>query len=221
MGTRVILMPFGRVEGLAATIAFVAMWIGRIGYAAVFAVLFIESVGIPSPSEIILLFSGYLVYKGTFSYPLVVVIGAAGSISGATLAYWIARLGGRPLILKRLPFIFKSESRLEYWENYFRRQGDRVILIGRIISGVRMVISYPAGIFEMPFWRFFTYTVIGSILWPLIAVTAGVILGPHVKTALEAFRKYEIPAVIVIAALIVAWWIWDRRRKQKRHANGK
>ncbi|MHB1955236.1 MAG: DedA family protein [Sulfobacillus sp.] len=206
---------------MAATIAFVALWIGRIGYGAVFAVLFIESVGVPSPSEIILLFSGYLVYKGTFSYPLVVLFGAAGSISGATVAYWIARLGGRPLILKRLSFIFKSESRLQYWENYFRRQGDRVILIGRIISGVRMVISYPAGLFEMPFWRFFTYTVIGSILWPLIAVTAGVILGPHVKTGLEAMHRYELPAVIVIALLIAAWWFWDRRRKRQRYASGK
>jgi membrane protein DedA with SNARE-associated domain len=84
-----------------------------------------------------------------------------------------------------------------------------------------MVISYPAGIFEMPFWRFFTYTVIGSILWPLIAVTAGVILGPHVKTGLEAIHQYEVPAVIVIGALIVTWWVWDRRRKKKRYADSK
>ncbi len=201
---------------MGAAIAFVTLWIGKIGYIAVFAVLFIESVGVPSPSEIMLLLSGYEVYKGTFSYPLVVLIGAAGSIAGATTAYWIARLGGRPLILKRFRFIFKTEARLEYWENYFRTKGDKVVLIGRIISGVRMIISYPAGIFEMPFRRFFIFTVIGSILWPLIAVTAGVLLGPHVKSGLAAFHRYEVPGIIIIVVLAALWWLWERNRRRRR-----
>ncbi len=205
---------------MGAAITFVTLWIGRIGYIAVFAVLFIESVGVPSPSEIMLLLSGYEVYKGTFSYPLVVLIGALGSIMGATTAYWIARLGGRPLILKRFRFIFKNESRLQYWENYFRTKGDKVVLIGRIISGVRMIISYPAGIFEMPFRRFLIFTVIGSILWPLIAVTAGVLLGPHVKSGLAAFHKYEVPGIILIVVLAAFWWFWERQRRKRRfHRN--
>lgn len=204
---------------MGAAIAFATLWIGRIGYIAVFAVLFVESVGIPSPSEIMLLLSGYEVYKGTFSYPLVVLIGASGSIMGATTAYWIARLGGRPLLLKRFRFIFKNESRLEYWEQYFRTKGDKVVLIGRIISGVRMIISYPAGIFEMPFRRFLVFTVIGSILWPLIAVTAGVLLGPHVKSGLAAFHKYEVPGIIIIVILAGVWWLWERRRKRRFRSN--
>jgi membrane protein DedA with SNARE-associated domain len=193
----------------------VTLWLNQVGYLAVYLVLFVESIGIPSPSEIILLFAGYEVWLGHFSYPIVVLVAAAGSTTGATGAYFIARLGGRPLILKHFRWIFRTPERLAYWENYFRTKGDKVVLIGRIISGVRMIISYPAGLFEMPFRRFLLYTVIGSILWPLIAVTAGYLLGPHVISGLTAAKKYETPVIIVVVAAAAAWW-WGDRRKKKR-----
>lgn len=201
---------------LLSAIQTVSQWLSQVGYVAVFLVLMIESLGVPSPSEIILLFSGYLVWQGHFSYPIVILVGALGSTVGAIGAYYIARLGGRPLILGKLRFIFKSPERLNYWENYFRSKGDKVVLIGRVISGVRMIISYPAGLFEMPFKRFLLYTFLGSVLWPLIAVTAGWLLGPHVVSGLLSVRKYELPVTIGLVALGVGWWLFERNRRKKR-----
>lgn len=203
---------------MVSAINTVTLWLHQIGYVAVFLVLCIESLGIPSPSEIILLLSGYLVAQGKFSYILVVLTGAAGSTVGATGAYFIARTGGRALILKRFKFIFKSQEKLDYWEQYFRTKGDKVVLIGRIISGVRMVISYPAGLFNMPYRKFLLYTVIGSVLWPLIAVTAGYFLGPHIISALNASKQYEGPVAVGIVVIGVLWWLFERNRRNKRMA---
>lgn len=196
----------------------VSTWLNAIGVFAIFLVLFVECFGVPSPDEIILLFSGYLVWDHKFSYPVVILMAVAGSTAGATGAYFLARLGGRKLMLKYFGFIFRTPQRLEYWENYFLRRGDVVVLIGRIISGVRAVISYPAGLFEMPYWRFLLYTILGSLIWSLIAVTVGYVLGPHIVRALNATKHYELPVIAGIVVLVAAWVLWERRKKRRQTA---
>ncbi len=194
----------------------VSYWLDRFGYPAVTVVLLVESLGVPSPSEIILLFAGYLVWQGHLSFPLVVVAGALGSTIGAIGAYQLAFRGGRTLMLTRFRFIFKSPEQLQRWEEYFQHRGDRVVLVGRIISGVRAIISYPAGLFGMPFGRFTLYTAIGAVLWPLIAVTAGFLLGPEVRPGLLAIHRYEDPAILMAVLLALAWWYIHRRRKSRQ-----
>ncbi|MCL5116061.1 MAG: DedA family protein [Firmicutes bacterium] len=194
----------------------VSHWLHAVGVGAIFLVLFVECFGVPSPDEIILLFSGYLISVHRFSYPIVIVAAVAGSTAGATGAYFLARLGGRKLMLKYFRFLFRTPERLEYWEQYFQRRGDIVVLIGRIISGVRAVISYPAGLFNMPYWRFLAYTVAGSLIWALIAVTVGYILGPHVVRALNATKHYELPVILGLVVLGVLWYLWERKKKKRR-----
>lgn len=191
-------------------------WLNAIGVVAVFLVLFVECFGVPSPDEIILLFSGYLVSQHHFSFPLVIAMAVAGSTAGATGAYVLARLGGRRVMLKYFRFLFRTPERLTYWEQYFQRRGDIVVLVGRIISGVRAVISYPAGLFEMPYWRFLLYTVAGSLIWALLAVTVGYMLGPHVVMALNATKHYEVPVLAGLVALGVLWYLWERRKKRRQ-----
>ncbi len=191
--------------------------IHSVGVLAVFLVLFVECFGVPSPDEIILLFSGYLISAHRFSFPLVIGAAVAGSTLGATGAYFLARWGGRRLMLKYFRFVFRSPERLKYWEDYFAKRGDIVVLVGRIISGVRAVISYPAGLFEMPYWRFLVYTVAGSLIWAVLAVTVGYLLGPHVERALTATKHYEVPVIIGLVVLAGLWYFWDRSRKQRRN----
>lgn len=187
-----------------------------VGVGAIVLVLFLECFGIPTPDEIILLFSGYLVSIHRFSYPVVIGAAVLGSTLGATGAYFLARLGGRKVMLKYFKFLFRTPERLAYWENYFKKRGDIVVLIGRIISGVRAVISYPAGLFNMPYWRFLIYTIAGSLIWALLAVTVGYILGPHVQTALNATKRYEVPVIIGLAAVAALWYLYERRKKRRR-----
>lgn len=199
--------------GLIETVSF---WLDKLGYPAITVVLFAESFGVPSPSEIILLFSGYLIWQGRFSFPLVVLAGAVGSTAGAIGAYQLALHGGRALMLSRFRFLFKTPESLERWERYFQAKGDRVVLIGRIISGVRAVISYPAGLFRMPFRRFVIFTAVGSILWPVLAAGVGWLLGPEVRPGLLLIHRYEGPAILLIAAALLLWWYRRRRRQLRR-----
>lgn len=188
-------------------------WLHSFGVLAVFVVLLAESLGVPSPSEIILLLSGLLVAEGRFQFVPVVLAGTAGSTLGASIAYWIARRGGRPLLLTRLRFLFRTEARLDAWDRYFLTRGDWIILVGRILSGVRMLISYPAGLFRMPFPRFFLFTLIGAMLWPILATGAGWYLGPRVLSALKTLHSAE--EVVLAAAVLAAGvlWIWLSRRR--------
>jgi len=80
----------------------VSDWLHAVGVMAIFLVLFVECFGVPSPDEIILLFSGYLVSVHRFSFPVVIIAAVSGSTLGATGAYFLARLGGRKLMLKYL-----------------------------------------------------------------------------------------------------------------------
>lgn len=197
----------------------VSHWLNQAGYLAIFLVLFVESFGVPSPDEIVLLFSGYLIYQGHFSFFYAVPAAVAGSTLGAIGAYYIARIGGRALMLRYLGFIFRDHARIEFWEQYFRAKGDKVVLIGRIISGVRAVISYPAGLFKMPLPRFIGYSIAGSLIWSLLALTAGYLLGPHIVTALEATKHYEGYVGIGAVVLIAGWIWWERQRRKKLRKN--
>lgn len=200
---------------MLALINSVSQLLHHIGYLAIFVVLFVESFGIPSPDEIVLLFSGYLVWQGHFSYVLAVLTATVASTLGGIGAYFLAKFGGRPLLLRYLGFIFRNPERIRYWEQYFQAKGDRVVLIGRIISGVRAVISYPAGLFAMPLPRFIGFSLAGSAIWAIIAVTAGYLLGPHIVKALEASHRYEGYVVAGLVLLGVLWFLYDRRKKRR------
>lgn len=189
-----------------------------LGLGAVVAVLLVESLGIPSPSEIVLLLAGLLVAEGRFSYPAVVVAGAAGSTAGALVAYALARTRGRTWLLRRLRFLFRSPEALAAWEAYFLRHGPVIVLAGRVLSGVRMVISYPAGLFGMPWPQFTLFTVIGSLAWPALAAGAGWFLGPRVLAALRTLHRAENIALVVLVAAGVAVAAWRRGLRARRAA---
>ncbi|MCL8208808.1 MAG: VTT domain-containing protein [Actinomycetia bacterium] len=192
-----------------------------LGLGAVVAVLLVESLGIPSPSEIVLLLAGLLVAEGRFSYAGVVLAGAAGSTAGAVLAYWLARTRGRAWLLRRLRFLFRSPEALARWEAYFLRHGPLIVMVGRVLSGVRMVISYPAGLFGMPWPRFVLFTGVGSLAWPALATGAGWFLGPRVLAALRTLHRAEEAVVIALAAAVLAFWLGRRARRARRPAVGR
>jgi membrane protein DedA with SNARE-associated domain len=189
-----------------------AGWLVTLGPITVLVVLFVESLGIPAPSEIVLLLSGLLVSQHRFSFIEVCLLGALGSVMGATVSYTLAYRLGRQWLEGHARWVFRSPATLDRWDEYFERRGDRVVLAGRVVSGVRMVISYPAGLFRMPPARFFLYTSLGSLAWPLIAVGAGWALGPAVMRVLQGLHQVEDILLGVVVALGLAWWFWRRRQ---------
>lgn len=185
------------------------------GYLAIFLVLAIESVGIPSPSEFSLLFAGYLVDKGQLHYLPTVLAAAAGSTTGAALAYYLGLRGGRPFLERYGRYLSLPPPRLAAVERWFARHGWKVVYAGRVISGVRLYVSYPAGAFGLGPVPFGLATVAGALTWPLLAVTVGMYLGDRWGMLFGWLRELGWAAAVVLVLLAVTC-CFLHRRMQKR-----
>ena len=135
------------------------------GYPALAGLILAENLFPPIPSEIILPVAGYFVGEGTMNFILAVIAATIGSVVGALILYTIARYGGRAVVLKLGKFARIREDDLDKADEWFDKRGSWFVFFGRLVPGVRSIISIPAGLSEMPVWRFTLLTAAGSALW--------------------------------------------------------
>jgi membrane protein DedA with SNARE-associated domain len=207
-------------------IALLSEWIKNVisagGYKGIFALLALNSSGIPIPSEVILPFSGYLVHQGRFNLILVAISGAIGCNIGSALAYWIGAKGGRPLVERYGKWVLMSNHDLDRMTGFFDRFGSITILIGRMLPIVQTYVAFPAGIARMPRLRFHIYTTIGSLIWYFCLAWAGMKLGAAWDTdprMHEWFHRFHLIVVAALAAGVV-WFVWSHViRARRRNAN--
>jgi len=194
------------------------------GYAGIVLLMAIESACIPLPSEVIMPFSGYLVYTGRFSLFWVATAGALGCNLGSLVAYYIGYYGGRPLVERYGRYIWLSEKELHWADRFFDKWGDWAVFISRLLPVVRTFIALPAGISKMKQVRFHVFTFVGSWPWCFVLAWIGMRLGekwdkdPRLK---EWFHRFD--AVILGIILIGAIWFvrshWKHRIGGQASAN--
>jgi membrane protein DedA with SNARE-associated domain len=192
---------------LLALAAFVKAVISSMGYPGIALLMGIESACIPLPSEVIMPFSGFLVYTGRFSSLwLVATLGAIGCNLGSILAYEVGAYGGRPLIEKYGRYILLNKHDLEVADRLFLKWGSAMVFIGRLLPVVRTFIALPAGIARMPRTKFHVYTFLGSWPWCWALAYVGFKLGerwdsdPRLK---HWFHRLDAVIVVVLLAGIV------------------
>ena len=185
--------------------------ISTLGYFGVFLAMAIESACIPLPSEIIMPFSGYLVFTGQFNFWLVGIIGALGNLAGSLLAYWVGLKGGRPLVEKYGKWVLISHHDLDIADKWFKKYGKSTVFFSRMLPIVRTFISFPAGISEMKLSTFSLYTFAGALPWSLGLTWVGYKLGENWDTIGTYFRKFDY----LIAILVVIGMVWYVRRHLK------
>jgi len=196
---------------------FIVATISALGYAGVVLLMAIESACIPLPSEIIMPFSGYLVYTGRFSLLGVGVAGAVGCVVGSVVAYYIGMHGGRPLIEKYGRYILVSSHDLDLADRWFNKYGEVIVFASRLLPVVRTFIAFPAGVARMKMSRFILYTFLGSLPWCIGLAYVGQLLGEQWdknETLKAWFHRFDF----VIGFLILAgavWWVW-RHLKNSR-----
>lgn len=187
------------------------------GYAGIAGLLVLNSSGIPIPSEVILPFSGYLVYMGRFNLLLVAVAGAIGCNIGSAIAYWIGARGGRPLVERYGKWVLMSRHDLDRMTGFFEKYGSIAILAGRMMPLVQTYVAFPAGIGKMPRLRFHIYTTIGSLIWYFCLAWIGMRLGQSWNTdprLEEAFHRFHLAVELGLVALF-AWFLWAHRKRWK------
>ena len=197
--------------------------IQTLGYWGVFIGMTLESACIPLPSEIIMPFSGFVVWQGTTNMTLlgITLVGALGNLIGSLIAYFIGLKGGRPFLEKYGRYVFISHSKLELADRWFARYGWEAVLISRMLPLIRTFISLPAGIANMDLKKFSLYTFMGSLPWSFILAYVGVQLGPNWELIKSYFHILDIVVFIGIAGLIVYLFLSYRSRTKQSNIESK
>jgi len=190
---------------------FIISFIEQLGYAGVFVGMTLESIGLPIPSEIIMTFAGYVVWKGGLTLIGITLAGTLGCLAGSLIAYGIGLWGGRPLLERYGKYVLIRKSELDWADKWFEKYGDSAVFISRLLPVVRTFISFPAGIVRMDVKKFSLYTVLGSLPWCFALAYIGVLLGPHWQD-IEGLFKYLDIAVIVGIIALVAYLVYHRER---------
>jgi membrane protein DedA with SNARE-associated domain len=205
-------MAEAQLTGLAGVATDVMDALGEIG---VGVLVLAENVFPPIPSEVVLPLAGYLASRDRMDLTLVIVAATVGSVLGALLLYEVGtRTGSARLrrLVDRMPLLeLEDFDRAEGW---FERHGQASVLIGRCIPVVRSLISLPAGVADMPRWRFLVLTTIGSGVWNAVFVLAGYALGSQFEQV-EQYSSWLNRAVYLAIAVLIVLGV---RRALRRRA---
>ncbi|TLM82169.1 DedA family protein [Pseudarthrobacter sp. NamE2] len=198
--------PAGPTDGLGGLVGVAARAIDRLGEWGVGAFTLAETMVPPIPSEVILPLAGYLARQGALNLVLVFVTSTLGAYAGALLLYWLgAKLGLERSIrgLSRLPLVDRED--FEHAAAWFRRHGRPSIFFGRLLPGVRSLISLPAGASAMPLGTFSLYTLAGSSVWNGALIGLGYLLGTQYRLIEEysRFLNYAVYAALVITVVLL------------------
>jgi len=202
------------IEALAV---FTTGVISSMGYGGIVLLMGIESACIPLPSEIIMPFAGYLVYRGEMTLQGAALAGAIGCVVGSIPAYYLGQFGGRPLIEKYGRWVLLSRKELDWADRIFARRGQWVVLAARLLPVVRTFIAFPAGVSRMPMGKFILYTFAGSWPWCYGLAWVGKWAGeawhtdPRVKAVYHQFEG----VVVVAGVAAVAWFVWHKVREAR------
>ncbi|WP_455757567.1 DedA family protein [Sulfurimonas sp.] len=183
------------------------------GYLGIFLLMTVESSFIPFPSEIILIPAGYLASQGEMSLGMIMTSALGGSLVGAFINYYLALLLGRKILKRYGKYFFINENALEKMDNYFDKHGAISTFIGRLIPGIRQLISIPAGLSRMNLAVFSTYTALGAGIWALILTMLGYFIGEN-QELINTYLKQITIVVIISLVLLAAWYTYYQRNKK-------
>ena len=189
-------------------VAQVAQW----GYAGIFAMMFVESSFVPFPSEVAMIPAGYLVSKGQMAATPAVLAGLVGSLGGAMLNYALALWLGRPALETVARYFLVGHEQFDRADRYFHRHGEITTFLGRLVPGVRQLISIPAGLARMQLARFVLYTGLGAGLWSGVLVGVGFLAGQSEAIWRPLLRNATLGLLLGGGVLVAVYVVLQRRR---------
>jgi len=203
---------------LEKIITLIAAWImsviSTMGYGGIVLLMAIESACIPLPSEIIMPFAGFLIFKGEMSLWLVALAGATGCVLGSIPAYYVGMFGGRPLAEKYGKYILLSKKDLDLADHLFDKHGEIIIFIARMLPAVRTFIAFPAGVVRMNMTKFILYTFAGSFIWCGLLAYAGMKFGENWGSLKVYFHEFHY-VILAAGLLFMVWYVWRHFKQAK------
>jgi membrane protein DedA with SNARE-associated domain len=190
--------------------------IGSLGYPGIFFGMALESSFIPFPSEVILPPAGVLIARGEMLPSIVLLTAILGTLIGALVNYTIALHFGRRAVKKLAhkygKIFFLDETHIEKSEEYFKKHGTITTFTGRLIPGIRQIISIPAGFARMNLSKFIIFTTLGSSIWSIILISIGFIYGDNQEKIDNLLGPITILLLFTVAIIIISYIIIKKRK---------
>jgi membrane protein DedA with SNARE-associated domain len=177
-----------------------------------FALIALESFGLPLPGETALIACGVLAARGSTSIAWVIVVAGAAAIIGDNLGYWVARTGGRRLLARYRVTRRYAERHLPRGERFFAKHGGKTVFFGRFVAFLRITAAWVAGLSHMDWWRFLAWNAAGGVVWATLVGLVSYYAGDAAANAIGKYGLYAGAAaviLIVVGVLVV-------RRVEKR-----
>lgn len=195
---------------------FISSLLGNLNYGTILFLMLLESTVIPVPSEFVVTPAAYHAAGGNLNVFLVILFATIGADMGATINYVVAYYVGRPVIYsfansKWGKMCLLNQEKVEKSEKYFDEHGIAATLTGRLIPGIRHLISIPAGLARMNYWKFLLYTTIGACAWHSILAGLGwylhsIVPEDQLNETISQYAEYIKLAIIAIVIVAIAYY---------------
>lgn len=201
---------------------FILSIMNQFGYFGVFFMIAIENIFPPIPSEVILLFGGFMTTYTNLNILMMVISATLGSLFGALLLYYVGKIFNKEKLKKIVSgkvgrMLRLKTTDIDKADNWFDTKGNKTVFFCRFIPLVRSLISIPAGMSEMPICRFIVYTLFGSLIWNIVLIALGSIVGENWTSILNILNTYSHVVVIILIIIFISliWLFYSKRRNNK------
>lgn len=199
--------------------------LNNLNYGTILLLMLLESTVIPVPSELVVAPAAYHAADGSLNVFLVILFATLGADIGASINYFVALYVGRPVIYKFAnshwgKMCLLNQQKVEKSEKYFDDHGVVATLTGRFVPVIRHLISIPAGLARMNYWKFLLYTTIGAGLWHSILAALGrylatIVPEDQLETTIKQYNHYIVGVIIALVVLAVIYFLVKSRLKKK------
>ena len=201
---------------------FIISMMNQFGYIGVFLLIAIENIFPPIPSEVILLFGGFMTTYSKLNIVLMIIFATLGSLIGAIVLYYVGKILNKERLKKivsgKIGKILRlKNSDIDKADQWFDTKGNKTVFFCRFVPIVRSLISIPAGMSEMPMGKFLLYTTVGSLIWNTVLIILGAIVGENWTSILNIFDTYS--HIVAILLIIIFIYIFYKKKKKIKNHN--
>ncbi|RDW16056.1 alkaline phosphatase [Oceanobacillus arenosus] len=188
----------------------ITVFIDKFGYIVLFVSLLLELIAFPLPGEVLMSYTGFLVFQGRLNWIVSILIAGIGACIGMTISYWIGFRLGKPFFEKYGSRFHMGPERLEKFSLWFSKYGNKLLLIAYFIPGIRHFTGYFSGTTRLPFRIYAIFAYSGAFIWVTIFITLGKLLGPQWEAFHSSIKKYLIIGGIVALVISIAVFIYKK-----------
>lgn len=191
----------------------------QLGYFGIALLMFLDNVFPPIPSEVIMPSAGFAASKGQLLLSGVIIAGSIGSLVAAALLYWVGRKIPNQSIFNWVDrygkYLFIKSEDVKKALDWFEKYGHRVVFFGRMVPAVRSLISIPAGMSHMPFWKFMLYSSVGTIIWTTFLACVGYYFGNNIELMQQIFSRVGYVIIVIVIVLILVAYFFYKKSKAR------